>query len=63
MIFLSLVSLLLSFDDAKPPHPDMKYCMATLITVEVTQYRARPLGNDKVRKANIIGIIHNIIWL
>ena len=37
--------------------------MTILITFEVTQYRARPLGKDMVRKANINGIIHSIIWL
>jgi hypothetical protein len=34
-----------------------------LIILEVTQYRARPLGNDKLKKANINGIIHSISWL
>ena len=31
--------------------------------LEVTQKRASPLGNDKVRKANIMGISHSIMLL
>jgi len=31
------------------------------IILETTQNRARPLGNCKVKKANISGIIHSII--
>ena len=31
--------------------------------LEVTQKRARPLGNDKQMKVNISGIIHSIILL
>ena len=34
-----------------------------MITFEVTQYSARPLGNDREKKANISGIIHSIILL
>ena len=30
---------------------------------DTTQYRANPLGNDNVKKPNIIGIIHSIILL
>ena len=37
--------------------------MPTPITFEVIQYRARPLGKDRVKKPNIRGIIHNIIRL
>jgi len=48
---------------AKPPHPVTKYCITILIVLEVTQKRARPLGNDKEMKANISGIIHSIILL
>ena len=29
--------------------------------LEITQYNANPLGNDIVKKPNIIGIIHSII--
>ena len=47
----------------RPPQPVAKYCRTILIAVEVTQYRARPLGNDMQMKANISGIIHCIIWL
>jgi len=38
--------------------------MAIPITLEIIQYRDRPLGKDKAKYPNIIGIIHNIIfWL
>jgi len=45
----------------KPPHPVAKYCIPIRITLDVTQNRAKPLGNCRVKKANIIGIIHSII--
>ncbi len=46
------------------PHPVMKYCIATPITLDTIQYRDRPLGKVREKKAIISGIIHNIIiWL
>ena len=45
----------------RPPQPLMKYCMTMLIMFDATQYRARPLGNCRVKKANIRGIIQSII--
>ena len=45
-------------------HPIIKYCMAIPMTLETIQYRARPLGNDREKKAIISGIIHSImVWL
>ena len=42
----------------------MKYCIATPITLDTTQYRERPLGKVSEKKAIISGIIHSIIiWL
>ena len=44
--------------------PVMKYWVATPIVLETTQYRARPLGNWKAKKANMSGIIHSImVWV
>ena len=63
LYFLSLLTCFFGADLTKPPHPVTKYWMPILITFEVTQKRARPLGNDKARKANINGIIHSIIRL
>jgi len=60
---LSLPAGFLAEAGTKLPHPLTKYWIAIRITLEVTQYRARPLGNVKAKKANIIGIIHSIIWL
>jgi len=49
---------------ARPPQPPvMKYCIPMVITLEITQYKARPLGKDSEKKLNITGIIHSIIWL
>lgn len=31
--------------------------------LEMTQYKARPLGKEKVNRPNMAGIIHNIIRL
>ena len=31
--------------------------------LDITQYKASPLGNDIVKKPNMIGIIHSIILL
>ena len=31
------------------------------IAAEANQYRANPLGKDRVKKPNIMGIIHNIV--
>jgi len=53
---------LVALAETKPPHPEIKYWIITLRTLEVIQKRARPLGTDKVIMANIIGIIHSIIW-
>lgn len=41
----------------------MKYCITMLMMLDASQYRARPLGNDIVKKPNISGIIHSIIRL
>ena len=41
----------------------MTPCIVTPITLEITQYRARPLGKFKEKNANIRGIIQSIIWL
>lgn len=38
-----------------------RYCSAIPITLDTTQYSARPLGNCMVIKPNITGIIHCII--
>ena len=46
---------------ANPPQPVIKYCITILITVDVAQNRASPLGNDKQKKPNMSGIIHSII--
>ena len=38
--------------------------MAIPITLDTIQYRARPLGKDREKKAIISGIIHSImVWL
>ena len=36
-------------------------CITIPTIFDTTQYRANPLGNDIVKKPNIIGIIHSII--
>ena len=41
----------------------MKPCITTPTTLDITQYTASPLGNVVVKKPNISGIIHSIIWL
>ena len=41
----------------------MKPCITTPTTLDITQYTASPLGNVVVKKPNINGIIHSIIWL
>jgi len=61
LYFLSLTTCFFGADLTRPPHPVTKYWIPILITLEVTQKRASPLGNDRVRKANIIGIIHSIM--
>ncbi len=46
------------------PHPVLKYCMATPITLDAIQYTERPLGKVKEKKAMSRGIIHSImVWL
>jgi hypothetical protein len=47
----------------RPPHPVVKYCRIIRITVDVTQYTARPLGSVMQINPNISGIIQFIIWL
>jgi len=61
LYFLSLVPCFLAAVEIKPPHPVTKYWITILITLEVTQKRARPLGNCKVIKTNNSGISHSII--
>ena len=60
LISLSLSTLRPKVGTESPPHPVAKYCMATRMAVEVTQYRERPLGKERPRKANMSGIIHCI---
>ena len=43
------------------PQPVMNPCMTTPMTLETTQYRASPLGNCRLKKPNIRGIIQSII--
>ena len=48
---------------SRVPHPVTKYCITIPIMFETTQNSASPLGNWRVKKANIRGIIHSIILL
>lgn len=59
-IFFVVMTFLESAELTSPPHPVMKYCIIILTMFETTQYNARPLGNESVRKANIKGIIQTI---
>jgi len=45
----------------REPHPVIKYCTATPITLETIQYRDNPLGKVKEKKAISNGIIHSIM--
>lgn len=49
--------------DSKGPQPVMKPCMVMPITLDTTQYTARPAWNWVVKKPNISGIIHSIMRL
>jgi len=40
------------------PQPVTKYCVIIVMTFDTTQYKATPLENVIVRKANINGISH-----
>tara|TARA_B100001750_G_C15268664_1_gene476376 strand:- start:34 stop:186 length:153 start_codon:yes stop_codon:yes gene_type:complete len=44
-------------------HPVINPWMIIPTMLEITQYKASPLGNDIVKKPNMIGIIHSIILL
>ena len=43
--------------------PEIKYCITIPTKLENNIYIAKPEGNCQVNTPNIIGIIHNIIWL
>lgn len=58
---LGLLILIPGLDITNPPQPETKYCIIILITLEVTQKSASPLGKDKQSTKNIRGIVHSII--
>ena len=45
------------------PHPVTKYWTTMEKMFEITQYSARPLGKEMLKKVNMIGIIQSISWL
>jgi hypothetical protein len=61
LIFFSTVTFFSPLGIYSPPHPVTKYCITMPMTLEATQYKARPLGKERLMNTNIIGIIHNII--